>query len=545
MGFGSHMITSIMKRTAAFLFIFAVIVWGMNIAYHEQILSKYILARTDRDFAQYRSDVEVLFLGDSHAQHGLSTLDIPNAFNFSSQAEHYALNYYKLKSILAEGKGRLRVIVLPIDLHSFAARSLESNYFRDPWYWRKYVNYIEVARAFEDLSLAGRMLAAVFPFLGNGTDFFHPINPNQLTPEVRGFVQNWNDFSLNDNREAIARDRATGQLSDTNVFDDRLVAYFKKILALLADSGVNVILVRMPVTRAYFDEARRFIPSVDHFYETIDEMCRPYVNVMVVDYQKRFFGDDALFWDSDHVNAVGAEYLSLSVWRDYLERIEAVMPDGRDREVQRAAVVALRLKIAGLDRRRRQDREAKVIREMYRSGNKVKAIHRAEAAFDSGNHEMDILTLLLAAIAENGHGVIRPALAEALKATPMHDKIEFSGGRIVALGLTSDFWTVDGKPAYLAVTAPKGRSGRDQIWLSCYATGDALPLTATIYDGNREVRHTFREATRIKITLPEVSSGTCRLFVVRTDKTWVPEGGKDTRRLGVRIVPVEAEGDTS
>jgi len=307
-----------------------------------------------------------------------------------------------------------------------------------------------------------------------------------------------------------------------------------------------VILVRMPVTRAYFNEACRFIPSVDQFYEAIDRICRPYPNVWVLDYQKRFFGDDGLFWDSDHVNAVGAEYLSLSVWRDYLERIEAGMPAGRDREKQRAAVAALRLKIAGLERRRRQVMEAKAIRNMYRNGDRVKAMHRAEAAFENGNHEADILTLLLEAIAESGSGgVIRPALAEALKAAPMRDKIEFSGGRIVALGLTGDFWTVDGKPAYLAVTAPKGRSGRNQIWLSCDATGDALPLTATIDDGTREVRHTFREAARIRITLPDLSSGTRRLFVVKTDKTWVPEGGKDTRRLGVRIVPVEAEGDTS
>lgn len=545
MGFGSHMTTSIMKRTATYLFIFAVIVWGLNIAYHKQILSKYILARTDRSFAQYRDDMKVLFLGDSHAQHGLSTLEIPHAFNFSSQAEHYILNYYKLASVLAESADRPRVVVLPIDLHSFATRTLETHYFRDAWYWRKYVDYVEVARELGDASLAGRMIAAVFPFLGNGTDFFHPVDLNELTSAVRGFVQNPDDFSRSENREKIARDRAENQLSRTRLFDDHLVGYFKRTLALAAEHGLDVVLVRMPVTRAYFDEARRFVPSVDDFYETIDKMCRPYENVMVLDYQKRFFDDDGLFWDSDHVNVIGAEYLSLNVWKDYLERSLAGMPDGETREKQQAAITALRLRIAGFERQRRFVREAGEVREMYGSGKRDDAERLAEAFFGGGNREKDILAVLLAGIAENGNAALRPSLAEAVKASPVLDKIEFADGRIVAVGLTGDFWTADGKPAYLVVAAPDGRPGRHQLWLSCGAPVGALPLTAIIDDGTRQVRHTFREAARIKVALPEVPSGTRRLFVVKTDKSWVPSGGEDMRRLGVRVVPVEAEGEAS
>ncbi|WP_373497793.1 hypothetical protein [Desulfococcus sp.] len=534
-----------MTRAGAYLTLFALLVWGVNAVYHRQVLSKYILARTDRAFAQCRGGVEVLFLGDSHAQHGLSTLDIPNSFNFSSQAEHYALNYYKLKSVLAGGPGRLRTVVLPVELHSFAARTLETHYFRDPWYWRRHVDYVEAARMIGDASLAGRMIAACFPFLGNGMDFFHPVDPDKLTPEVRGFVQNRDDFSLRPDRAAVARDRAAGQLSGTNHFDDRLAAYFKRILDLAAHAGLEVILVRMPVTRAYFDEARRFIPSVEGYYETVGGMLAPYDNIVTLDYQASFFGEDGMFWDSDHLNAAGAEYLTLSLWADTLERSLAALPDEAARGRRRGDIAALRFTISELDQRRRYGREAMQIGEMYRAGRKEAAMALAQAAFERGNHDGDILSMMLASAAESGNGTLGTALADAVKTSPIPDKVAFAGGRIVALGLTVDLWTTDGNPAYLAVAAPEDRPDRHEFWLSCDASGDALPITATIDGGGRQVRHTFREPSRVRITLPEVPSGVSRLFVVRADKTWVPPGGKDTRRLGVRIVPVEAGGGPS
>ena len=290
--------------------------------------------------------------------------------------------------------------------------------------------------------------------------------------------------------------------------------------------------------------ARRFIPSVDQFYETIEEMLAGPIRMSwCFDYQKCFFGEDSMFWDSDHVNVAGAEYLTLNVWKDYLERSLARLPDGEAREKQEKAISALRLKIAGLERQRRFVREAKKVREMVRSGKADDAVRLAETAFGNGNHEKDILMVLLAGVADSKDGALRRQLTEAVKTSPSPEKLEFSGGRVVALGLTGDFWTTDGNPAYLTVAAPEDRPDRHEFWLSCGADGDVLPLTATIDDGSRQVRHVFREPARVRISLPEVPSGASRLFVVKADKTWVPPSGKDTRRLGVRIVPVEADGD--
>ena len=229
-----------------------------------------------------------------------------------------------------------------------------------------------------------------------------------------------------------------------------------------------------------------------------------------------------MFWDCDHVNVTGAEYLTLSVWKDYLERSRAGMADGKTREKRREAIAGLRLKIAALERRRILAGEAKKVREMYRSGKKADAVRLAEAAFRRGNHEYDILTLLLADLADGGDAALRRDLAEAVKTSLIPEKLEFSGGRVIALGLTGDFWTTDGNPAYLTVAAPEDRPDRHEIWLSCDADGDVLPLTATIDDGSRQVRHVFREPARVRISLPEVPSGASRIFVVKADKTWVP-----------------------
>ena len=228
------------------------------------------------------------------------------------------------------------------------------------------------------------MITAFFPFLGNGMDFFHPVDPDKLTPEVRGFVQNRDDFSRRPDRAGVARDRAAGQLSGTNLLDDRLAAYFKKILDLAAHAGLEVILVRMPVTRAYFDEARRFIPSVERYYETVDGMLEPYDNIVTLDYQTSFFGEDGMFWDSDHLNAAGAEYLTLSLWADTLERSLAVLPDEAAGSRRRGDIAALRFTISELDQRRRYGREARQIGEMYRAGRKERRHGACPSGFRKG-----------------------------------------------------------------------------------------------------------------------------------------------------------------
>lgn len=526
-------------RAGAYLLLFALLLWGLNALYHRLVLSKYILARTDRAFAECRDEVEVLFLGDSHVQHGLDPLEIPHAFNFSSQAEHYALNYYKLESILAGGRGRLRTVVLPVDTHSFAARTLENHYFRDPWYWWRYVDYLEAARMIGDPALIGRMAAAFFPFLGSGMDFFHPVDPDKLTPQVRGFVRNLEDFSRKPDRAEIARNRAHGMLSATEMMDGRLAAYFGKILDLSARAGLEVILVRMPVSRAFYEEARRHFPDVAGLYQAVDGMIAPYDNILSLDYQQCFFGEDGMFWDSDHLNAAGAEYLTLRLRADLLEHSLAGLPDEAARAGLHEDIAAIRQRIAALDRRRAFAREARRIGERHRAGDR-EAAALAEAAFGRGNHDGEVLLVMLAAAAETGDGLLDPALAEAVKASPAPDKIAFPGGRIAALGLTADFWTLDGRTAYLTVAAPADRPERPALWLSCFAPDDALPLTARIDGGGRRLTHIFRKPSRVRVDLPEVPRGASRLYVVRTDKTWTPPGGKDNRRLGVRIAPVEA-----
>ena len=527
-------------RAGAYLLLFALLLWGLNALYHRLVLSKYILARTDRAFTECRNEVEVLFLGDSHVQHGLDPLEIPRAFNFSSQAEHYALNYYKLESILAGGRGRLRTVVLPVDLHSFAARTLENHYFRDPWYWWRYVDYLEAARMIGDPALIGRMAAAFFPFLGSGMDFFHPVDPDKLTPQVRGFVRNLEDFSRKPDHAEIARNRAHGMLSGTEMMDDRLAAYFGKILDLAARAGLEVILVRMPVSRAYYEEARRHFPDVADLYNAVDSMIAPYDNLLSLDYQKCFFGEDSMFWDSDHLNAAGAEYLTLHLRADLLEHSLAGLPDEAARAGLQEDIAAIRQRIAALDRKRAFAREARRIGERHRAGDR-EAAALAEAAFGRGNHDGEILLVMLTAAAETRDGLLDPALAEAVVESPMPDRIAFPGGRIVAVGLTADFWTTDGRTTYLAVSAPSDRPERPMLWLACDAAGDALPLTAVIDGGGWRFSHTFLEPSRVRVDLPEVPPGASWLYVVQTDKTWTPPGGRDNRRLGVHILPVEPE----
>jgi hypothetical protein len=104
---------------------------------------------------------------------------------------------------------------------------------------------------------------------------------------------------------------------------------------------------------------------------------------------------------------------------------------------------------------------------------------------------------------------------------------------IVALGLTADRWTYNGKPGFLVVSGSK-----QSLFLACYADSQYMPITATIEDqyGKKIFSHTFQSKGRVQLELPNIPAKVNRLFIIKTDKFWTqPKTLK--RKLGVRITP--------
>jgi molybdenum cofactor biosynthesis enzyme MoaA len=128
------------------------------------------------------------------------------------------------------------------------------------------------------------------------------------------------------------------------------------------------------------------------------------------------------------------------------------------------------------------------------------------------------------------------ALARVVASRSMPHQQRLDGA--VALGISPDGWTVGGQAGYVVLDA----SGENQplerdMWFSVWAPPAEYPVRLKISTGipGEVVDYTYLEPQILRVQMPVVPAGETRVFKVETDKTWMPEGGQDTRQLGVRI----------
>ena len=258
--------------------------------------------------------INILILGDSHAAFALDPGFIDRAFNFSSYGESYIHNYYKLKYALRHAPG-IQVVILPIDLHSFSDFRKDRIHFTPDWY--RYLNYVELGWRKKRLVsyLLNDLKLGLFEFRGN-TSFLTPSilkkkNPPPSRQPSYGFTPQTGFFFQNQNKKA--RNRAYRQLKGFNTFSGEMEFYFRKILDLCETHHLQVILLKLPVSRAYFDVASRLI-NVDRYYGKIFALTRHYKNIHTFDFQKLYFGNQSgLFWDPQHLNSTGSRDISTIV----------------------------------------------------------------------------------------------------------------------------------------------------------------------------------------------------------------------------------------
>jgi hypothetical protein len=238
----------------------------------------------------------------------------------------------------------------------------------------------------------------------------------------------------------------------------------------------------------------------------------------------------------------------LSGWASYLEKIASDYPSKKERIAfyEEAAELRSRLRqpekaVADLKRASSMNPgddslKARILLETYTSGlSKEAAVVQARERFANGSRDWQTISILLADVAENPTSDSRGQLIAAVKKSKIPGKKTFGNGRIIMLGFTGDSWTHNGKPGFLIVTAPMDKEMVQEAIIGCYADSDQLPVTATISDGRKKIVHTFRRAENVRIFLPTIPRGEERLFVVDTNKPWVP-AGEGKRRLGVALI---------
>jgi hypothetical protein len=309
-----------------FLLIFSLINYGFIYIFKKERLKNSRTGTIDHQFHEVEKKINVLAMGDSHVATGFDPRVFKNAFNFSLYGENYIYNYYKLKYILQRNP-QVRVVILPIDLHSFS--SWRADRFLFDFYWVKYLNYWEVGWYKKEVLkfLSKYINGKFFPYKGEFETVFHlppQMERNRKVPLPKifqGFILKTENF--HQNRNERARQRVSLHFYKHYHLDDELVHYFKKIIVLCSQKKRILVLVKFPVSKIYFQYASKKIP-VDIIYKKVQSIIQPYRNVRVLDYQKLFFENDGIYFDDpDHLNQKGAKVLSEKI-REELIRLNMI-----------------------------------------------------------------------------------------------------------------------------------------------------------------------------------------------------------------------------
>jgi hypothetical protein len=280
------------------------------------------LARTqDEQFNAYTGPLTYLMLGNSHNR--VSPAVLGNGFCYIMPKEIYTQTYYKLKYILEKTNKRPENILLSIDPVNFSPRAETELSFDG--YWRKYLNYFELARDYHNADyFVNWFTGNFFSYAGNyryilmSIQFFNA----DLTQIKNGYIlaRNYLNFAKESNREAIGFEIATAYLSSyskKSVLGE--TRYYLKILDLCKQYNIHLILLRMPMTDEYLKYARKLI-DLDKLDHEIIDLTRNHCNdFKVFDYRNEFHEKPEYFFNADHINPAGVGIISRKI-KEELEK---------------------------------------------------------------------------------------------------------------------------------------------------------------------------------------------------------------------------------
>ncbi|MEJ2758160.1 MAG: hypothetical protein P8046_06710, partial [Anaerolineales bacterium] len=220
--------------------------------------------------------------------------------------------YYKLRAAFEQAEFQPRVVVLPVDLHTFSSFRAERLDDQDPAFWSQYVDYLEVGREQGDwFPMAVERAKVEFAYLGGLDDvlgILFPSEPWEVADMQRGYAPDYENFANWTAEEQLdqAEERIAKHLEGSQVVDPLMVTYMGRLLDLLEEHDVQVVLVWYPITELYADLADERV-SVNGHFAAMQSLFADRSNILWLDYHDLFWGHPEYFSDSDHLNVDGAQ----------------------------------------------------------------------------------------------------------------------------------------------------------------------------------------------------------------------------------------------
>jgi hypothetical protein len=276
-------------------------------------------ARTVKGFEEQKDQIQILFLGQSDMKYAIIPKEMPyKSYNFAEFGENYIGTYFKLRHYIGE-MPRLKIVVLPLPLESFAPGRLEWIGLR---YFPQYFSYGYVTNQdFRELyKIMG--FAVVKQKLASFSPMLDKMQMKTFWRNMKKLIRNqpirmsriddgyFYSTSLSAVKEGHAIEKVRGYFRKKNDFEKNLLSYFEKILMLGHNRRVKVVTLTLPVTDYYLTHAEKYVTRVG-LYEKVflNPKLSPYI-FKHIDYLELYAKDHSLFIDVEHLNHKGATLFS-------------------------------------------------------------------------------------------------------------------------------------------------------------------------------------------------------------------------------------------
>jgi hypothetical protein len=240
-----------------------------------------------------------------------------NAHNYATPDESYIESFYKLKEVILEDKKKIHTLVIQIDNHSFS--DSRSQKYDNGYYWRDYLDYIDIAHKTSSLVPIGEQLKAEFiPYFNNKNNFYNYFRNKRLFDEeiTKGFYPAKNNFNEVVDPLKTASIRADNFFEGYEVKSIILTNYLSDLVNLAKVNNINVVLVSLPISEPYIAAAAKYIP-MDEFEKLVNEVLdENNLEDNYLDYSEIYKDDLTLFSDSDHLNVTGADKFTKLLVKD-------------------------------------------------------------------------------------------------------------------------------------------------------------------------------------------------------------------------------------
>jgi hypothetical protein len=263
------------------------------------VLNKIVL----RDFP-VKPKVRNLFVGDSHIQYGIRSVNIDNSLNLATSSDPYIFIYLKL-GILLDRNPQIKTVFLGYSYHNIS-KYMEPK-FDSPEGRDIIVRSFMIldSRVMWDLIVSDpwEVILSTKAILSRGVfNIFNPQEPSYIGKESTSYTSERVD-------NEVVQKRTRYQFYDGGDFQNissQQILYLRRIISLCRERKVNIVLINTPLSKLYVQQVPEKFKAC--FHKLPGEEKVPVLNV------ENYFSTDSLFRsDGDHLKVEGATLLSKDI----------------------------------------------------------------------------------------------------------------------------------------------------------------------------------------------------------------------------------------